>query len=69
MKAIVYQEYGSPDDVLELQDIDKPIVVEDEVLVRIRPDLEAAEEFVRRRLEIYERMWDGCGCKVNYDDP
>ena len=40
-----------------------------EVLVRTRPDLEAAEEFVRRRLEIYERMWDGCGCKVNYDDP
>ncbi len=42
---------------------------EREIVVRIRPTVEAEEEFVRRRLEIYERMWDGCGCKVNYDDP
>lgn len=33
MKAIVYHEYGSPD-VLELQDVDKPVVKDDEVLVR-----------------------------------
>jgi len=35
LKAIVYHEYGSPD-VLELQDIDKPVVKDDEVLVRVR---------------------------------
>ena len=40
-----------------------------EVLVRTRPSLEAAQEFISGRLEVYERMWDGCGCKVNYDDP
>ena len=34
MKAIVYHEYGSPD-VLELKDIDKPLVEENEVLVRV----------------------------------
>jgi NADPH:quinone reductase-like Zn-dependent oxidoreductase len=34
MKAIVYHEYGSPD-VLELKDIDKPLVKDDEVLVRV----------------------------------
>lgn len=33
MKAIVYTEYGSPDDVLEGQDIDKPVVKVKEVLV------------------------------------
>ena len=33
MKAIVQDEYGSPDDVLELQDIDKPVVKDKEVLV------------------------------------
>jgi len=36
MKAIVYHEYGSPDDVLELQETDKPMVKANEVLVRVR---------------------------------
>ncbi len=34
MKAIVQEKYGSPD-VLELREIDKPLVKEDEVLVRV----------------------------------
>ncbi len=35
MKAIVQDRYGSAD-VLKLQDIDKPVVEDDEVLVRVR---------------------------------
>src|SRR3712207_9305472 len=35
MKAIVRDTYGSPD-ILELRDIDKPQIAEDEVLVRVR---------------------------------
>jgi NADPH:quinone reductase-like Zn-dependent oxidoreductase len=35
MKAIVQDKYGSPE-VLELRDIDKPEIGDDEVLVRIR---------------------------------
>ena len=35
MKATVQDKYGSPDDVLELQDIDKPVITDDEVLVRV----------------------------------
>ena len=35
MKAIVQYKYGSPDDVLELEEIDKPVVKEDEVPVRV----------------------------------
>ena len=35
MKAIVYHEYGSPD-VLKLEDVDTPVVKDDEVLVRVR---------------------------------
>jgi len=34
MKAIVQDRYGSPD-VLELREIDKPVVKDDEVLVRV----------------------------------
>lgn len=35
MKAIVYHEYGSPD-VLDLEEVDKPVVTDDEVLVQVR---------------------------------
>jgi NADPH:quinone reductase-like Zn-dependent oxidoreductase len=34
MKAFVYDEYGSPD-VLELRDIESPVVTDDDVLVRV----------------------------------
>jgi NADPH:quinone reductase-like Zn-dependent oxidoreductase len=36
MKAIVQDRYGSPDEVLQLREIDKPVVGDDEVLVRVR---------------------------------
>ncbi len=35
MKAVVQEKYGSPDD-LELREVDKPAVGDDEVLVRVR---------------------------------
>jgi NADPH:quinone reductase-like Zn-dependent oxidoreductase len=36
MKAVVQDEYGSPDDVLALEEIDKPAIKDDELLVRVR---------------------------------
>jgi NADPH:quinone reductase-like Zn-dependent oxidoreductase len=35
MKAITYHRYGSPD-VLEFEDVDQPVVKDDDVLVRVR---------------------------------
>lgn len=37
-----------------------------EILLRRLASREAAERFVDRRLADYERMWDGCGCKIDY---
>ena len=34
MKAVVYEKYGSPD-VLEYREIEKPTVMEDDVLVEV----------------------------------
>lgn len=36
MKAIIQDNYGSPDDVLRLREIDMPVVGDDDVLVRVR---------------------------------
>jgi len=36
MKAIVQREYGAPLDVLSVQEVDKPAVTPDKVLVRVR---------------------------------
>lgn len=36
MKAIVQTRYGSPEDVLELQEIEMPVVGENDVLVQVR---------------------------------
>ena len=39
-----------------------------QIIVRAAASLEDARAFVARRLETYERMWDGCGCSVSYFD-
>jgi len=38
----------------------------DEFLIRSIKTQKEAEDFIRDRLEICNRMWDGCGCKVDY---
>ena len=49
MKAIVEDEYGPPD-VLELREIDKPVVEDDQVLVRVH-----ATSANPRQLALHER--------------
>lgn len=39
---------------------------ENEILVRIVKTKKEAKEFISKRLETYDKMWDGCGCKVDY---
>ncbi|MGC8722591.1 MAG: hypothetical protein ACP5VF_01785 [Acidobacteriota bacterium] len=39
---------------------------ERQLLLRQMPSKEAAEQLVRSRLATYERMWDGCGCHIDY---
>lgn len=36
MKAIRYCEYGAPDDVLKLEEVEKPVPSDDQILVRVR---------------------------------
>lgn len=45
MKAIVQNTYGSPGEVLELQDIDEPMVNDDEVLLRVHASAVAGDDW------------------------
>jgi hypothetical protein len=38
----------------------------DEYTVRKFADRGELDLFLQRRLEQYERMWDGCGCRIDY---
>jgi hypothetical protein len=38
----------------------------DEYLIRRMSTQKEAEQLIKERLEIYNRMWDGCGCRIEY---
>jgi NADPH:quinone reductase-like Zn-dependent oxidoreductase len=59
MKAVVQEEYGSPDK-LELRDVDKPVVDDDGVLVRVRAAaVNALDWRVMRGLPYLVRLSEG----------
>ena len=37
-----------------------------EILLRKFDDKNVAERFIEDRLKLYEKMWNGCGCRINY---
>jgi hypothetical protein len=36
------------------------------IFIRNFTDLAEAKKFVSDRLVTYDKMWDGCGCKIDY---
>lgn len=62
-----------PDSKLLLVRFDSRLVAveqarSDEWVVRPLPDETEAREFIERRQAEYDRMWNGCGCKIDYYD-
>jgi len=66
LKAIVQYDYGSPD-VFELKEVDKPVVKDDDVLVRVHAaSLHAGDYFVMRGVPYVARMSAGWPKPKNY---
>ena len=60
MKAIVQDKYGSAGEVLKLQDIAKPLVKDDEVLVRVHAaSIHIGDVILVRGLPYFLRMATG----------
>jgi len=58
-------------DYLRIVTVDDHVLVQElsskkEVIIRRMISLDAARNFITQRMEIYDKMWDGCGCKINY---
>ena len=58
-------------DKIRLLKLDDDLIIQekttkDELLIRMVKTKKEAEELIKARLEIYEKMWDGCGCRVDY---
>jgi guanylate kinase len=58
-------------DKIRLLKLDNDLIIQekttkDELLIRIVKTKKEGEDLIKQRLEIYDKMWDGCGCKVDY---
>lgn len=68
---IIYEaDTGLSDKIRILEKDDRYFIQEttnkNEIIFRRMKNLTEAEGLVKQRMEIYEKMWDGCGCKVDY---
>ena len=71
---LVSEEDTYLSDMIRILRLDEVILIQEttdgkQIIMRCAPSIEEARAFVRKRLETYERMWDGCGCSISYFDP
>ncbi|NWF50918.1 MAG: hypothetical protein HXY49_10300 [Ignavibacteriaceae bacterium] len=68
---IIIEENTYISDKIRLLQFEDVLIIQEkttknEYLIRVMKTKKEAEELIKHRLEIYDKMWDGCGCKVEY---
>jgi hypothetical protein len=38
----------------------------EEIIIRRTESVKEGQRFIQNRLAVYENMWNGCGCKIDY---
>jgi len=68
---ILFEHNTLISDFIRIIKIDDRIIVQEktdknEIALHLFENLRKAKKFVNERVDIYEKMWDGCGCKIRY---
>jgi hypothetical protein len=68
---VLIEENTYISDKIRLLEFEDVLIIQEkttknEYLVRVMKTKKEGEELIKQRLEIYDKMWDGCGCKVKY---
>jgi len=68
---IVFEQDTRLRDYIRILQIDAHFILQEtsntgEMIIRSFENVIEAMNLVNDRLQIYDKMWDGCGCKINY---
>lgn len=68
MKAVICTKYGPPD-VLQLQDVDKPVPGADDLLIRIRATAVTASDCIVRGFQVRPAFWLPMALAIGFRKP
>ena len=68
---IIIEENTYISDKIRLLKFEDDLIIQEkttknEYLIKNVKTKKEAEELIKERLDIYNRMWDGCGCRIDY---
>ncbi len=71
--SIVREEDSVINDFIRILDMDGALIFQEtdnrgNILIRKIENIERGNELLESRRKIYENMWNGCGCKIDYYD-
>ena len=68
---IIFEQDTKLRDFIRILQIDDAFILQEttntgEIILRSFDNVIDAMNLVNSRLSVYDKMWDGCGCKINY---
>ncbi|NWF88298.1 MAG: hypothetical protein HXY50_02425 [Ignavibacteriaceae bacterium] len=68
---IIFEQDTKLRDYIRILQIDDNVILQEttntgEIIIRAFKNVIEAMNLVNDRLSVYDKMWDGCGCKINY---